>query len=164
MATAPHQTNKVAQLALVPLLLLLVGLWMMRLKPSNPTVQASRPAVQAPAPAAGAWEAPATAAPLAPSTRDPFQPPSAAARITAPMPTNDPVAAAAVPVRLQGIIWGVTPPRAIVNDRIVGVGESVDGVRILDITADGVTIDYQGQRAVLRVTTAPPPTQGMYGR
>ena len=158
MTTASR--SRAVQMAVVPLLLILAGIWLMRARPSLPTAPPLRPVVAPPPAAVDHWEGPRTAAPLALPTRDPFQPPPAvASRLAAasPQPTDSSPTNPS-PVRLQGIIWGAATPRAILNDRIVGVGESVEGVQVIAIAPEGVTIDYQGQRAVLHVTTSSSPS------
>ena len=47
-------------------------------------------------------------------------------------------------LRIRGIVWGGSEPKALINDRVYGVGSEVAGVKILAITHQGVTIDYLG--------------------
>ena len=152
---------RVVQIALVPLLLLLVWLWVGRGRLPGPVLAPSRqPMGAASAPPAGrpAAAAPAAALLVLP-TRDPFQPPAiATADAAAPGLRNDGGGGAATPLRLQGIVWGVHPPKAIINDRIVTIGESVNGAQVMAIDRDGITVEYQGQRAVLRLPS-PSPTR-----
>ncbi|MFC1675285.1 hypothetical protein ACFL1K_05325 [Candidatus Omnitrophota bacterium] len=43
---------------------------------------------------------------------------------------------------VQGVIWGAGFPQAIINEKVVKVGDSVDGVRIVDIEKDMVHFLY----------------------
>lgn len=53
--------------------------------------------------------------------------------------------------RLDGIIYDPVKPRAIVNDKIVKVGESVNGANVRQITADKVTLDINGRKLELTI-------------
>ncbi len=153
--------TRVVQIAIVPLCLLLVWLWVGRGRMPGPVLAPSRqPMGVTSAPPAGrpAVTTPAAARLIVP-TRDPFQPPAIATADAAALgPRNDGGGGAATPLRLQGIVWGVQPPKAIINDRIVTIGESVNGAQIMAIDRDGITVEYQGQRAVLRLPS-PSPTR-----
>ncbi|PIQ86785.1 MAG: hypothetical protein COV73_04175 [Candidatus Omnitrophica bacterium CG11_big_fil_rev_8_21_14_0_20_43_6] len=48
-------------------------------------------------------------------------------------------------VKVQGIIWGVSIPQAIINDQVVTVGDLVEGAKILAIDKKGITLSYYGQ-------------------
>ncbi len=49
-------------------------------------------------------------------------------------------------VHLQGIMWGIERPQAIVNDTVVGVGDMVQEMQITGITKDGVEVLVRGQK------------------
>lgn len=140
----------------LPLLLVLVGLWMTRPRPMPTDAPRARPAEAPAVPAADEPAAAMAAAPLVLPARDPFQLPAAIAAARAALFPNEPSLTSPSPVRLQGIIWGIQPPRAIINDRIVKIGESIEGAQIVDIAPEGVTIDYQGQRTVVRLPAPSP--------
>lgn len=149
---------KAAQIAAVPLLLLLVGLWMMPRHAPLPTpillhAITGSSAVPVGSPPA---TAPAIAAPWTLPSRDPFQPPTTVSPATEmPGTRGGGGSPGMAQLRLQGIIWGVSPPRAIVNDRVLTTGESIDGARVMAIDPEGITIEYQGQRVVLRLPSSP---------
>jgi hypothetical protein len=48
-------------------------------------------------------------------------------------------------LQVQGIVTGGRVTQAIINNRVVSVGDRIeDGVQITDIKKDGVTVTYQG--------------------
>lgn len=152
--------TKAANLAAIPLLLLFAWLWASRM----PAVVAALKPPHHPAGPTAALDGPSTPAPLlgpvplTVPTRDPFAPPAAmqAALTNSAVTIGRGSSAGAGPLLLQGIIWGVQPPKAILNDRVLTIGESLNGAQIVSIDPDGVTVEYQGQRAVLRLPSSPP--------
>lgn len=46
---------------------------------------------------------------------------------------------------IQGIVWGGNFPQAIINNKVVKIGDTVEGAQIIDIKKDGVTV-YFGNR------------------
>ena len=51
-------------------------------------------------------------------------------------------------IAVQGVITGGTFPQAIINDKVVKVGDTItEGIKIVNIEKDGVTIFY-GERQV----------------
>ncbi len=59
-------------------------------------------------------------------------------------------AAGAEELQLQGIFWGVAKPQAIINRKACSVGDVVDGVKILAISRDGVTVSVDGKELLVR--------------
>lgn len=62
--------------------------------------------------------------------------------------------------KAEGPRWTVTgilisPERrlAMINDRLIGIGEKVDGARVLNIYGNGVELDIGGRSVVLRPIT-----------
>lgn len=49
-------------------------------------------------------------------------------------------------LKVQGIIWGVKVPQAIVNNTVVKTGDNIGGVRIIAIDKDGVTVFFQSRQ------------------
>jgi hypothetical protein len=54
-------------------------------------------------------------------------------------------------IELGGIVWSETEPRALVNDRIVGVGGYVEGYTIAKIEEDRITLEKDGATLILTV-------------
>lgn len=49
-------------------------------------------------------------------------------------------------VRLTGILWNTDKPMVIINNHVLGIGDSVDGYLIVDIKEDNVVLkDEQGE-------------------
>jgi hypothetical protein len=54
-------------------------------------------------------------------------------------------------LEVSGILHDAEAPKAIINGRIVGVGEVVDGAKVLAIDRlAGVTVEYKGRQVVLQ--------------
>ena len=45
---------------------------------------------------------------------------------------------------VKGIIWGSSLPQAIINDKVVKVGDTVDGVTVEGIEKSGVSVSFAG--------------------
>jgi type II secretory pathway component PulC len=53
--------------------------------------------------------------------------------------------------RVSGIMFNNETPLAIINDRPVRVGETVNNARVVDIQPKAVTLEYQGKQFKLTV-------------
>lgn len=58
-------------------------------------------------------------------------------------------------LQIQGMIWGGKFSQAIINDKVLTVGDSIEGAQILSIDKQGVTLGFAGG-----VTNLLPPGQG----
>lgn len=54
-------------------------------------------------------------------------------------------------VRLEGIIWDKKKPMAIINDKVVGIGDSVSGAEIIDIKKNEVIFGVNGQKVTVKL-------------
>jgi hypothetical protein len=52
-------------------------------------------------------------------------------------------------IKIQGIIWGTNNPQAIINNKVVKVGSTVNEITILDITGSEIIISYKNQKFAL---------------
>lgn len=43
---------------------------------------------------------------------------------------------------VQGIIWGGNLPQAIINNKVVKIGDMIEGVRVTEINKSGVTVFF----------------------
>ena len=50
---------------------------------------------------------------------------------------------------VQGIVWGAELPQAIINNKVVRIGDQIDGVRIVNIGKEGITVFYGGRQQVI---------------
>lgn len=53
------------------------------------------------------------------------------------------------PFKLAGIFYSSQNPKAIVNNTMVGVGDAVDGAKVIKISETRVTLFYQGKEIEL---------------
>jgi hypothetical protein len=81
--------------------------------------------------------------------------PLATAPATAPVATAVAASTAPValpqpePLRLQAIIYSPTRPSAVISGKSVFVGERVQGIKVVNITKDTVTLANNGKNLVL---------------
>ncbi|MBN2830860.1 MAG: hypothetical protein JXL82_01085 [Candidatus Omnitrophica bacterium] len=47
-------------------------------------------------------------------------------------------------LNVQGIIWQGNPKQAIINNRVMKVGDSLDNIDVIDINKEGVTVLHAG--------------------
>jgi len=57
-------------------------------------------------------------------------------------------------LQIQGIVWGGGFPQAIINNKVVRVGDTIEEVRITDINKSGVTV-FSGNRQYNLSTSSP---------
>ncbi|MDD5476603.1 MAG: hypothetical protein PHG87_00105 [Candidatus Omnitrophica bacterium] len=48
-------------------------------------------------------------------------------------------------LEVQGIIWGAKVPQAIINNKVLVAGDSINGAEILSIDKKGVTLSFAGE-------------------
>ncbi len=58
--------------------------------------------------------------------------------------------------KVQGVIWGGKFPQAIINNKVLGVGDSIEGVEIVEIDKKGITLNFAGRTATLAAPGNPP--------
>ena len=76
---------------------------------------------------------------------------SAAETNTNPEATAAEAPAAAPPPKLQGIYYSRSRPSAVLNGKAVRVGEIIEGVRVISIERESVTLEQGGKTNVLRL-------------
>lgn len=47
-------------------------------------------------------------------------------------------------LKVQGIIWGAKIPQAIINDKVLTIGDLIEGAEILSIDKKGITLSFNG--------------------
>lgn len=88
---------------------------------------------------------------------DPFEPASPSEKLqeTAlePVPeTIIPKEISPPTLMIRGAVWGIKPCKAIINDRIYGEGDTIEGTdaKILRIDESGILYEYQEKRFLLK--------------
>jgi hypothetical protein len=76
------------------------------------------------------------------------------APVTGPPPTHvqasvDPPKPTFPPVRLQGVFYRAQNPSVMINSKTVKVGDKLGSVKVLAITRDSVTLQWNGETKVL---------------
>jgi type II secretory pathway component PulC len=54
---------------------------------------------------------------------------------------------------VQGLIWGSNMPQAIINNKVVKIGDIIEGARIVEIDKEGVEVSYKGRSFTLTPAT-----------
>jgi hypothetical protein len=49
------------------------------------------------------------------------------------------------PLSIEGLIWNTDVPQAIINGKVVRKGDMIEGVKILEINGDGITVEHNSQ-------------------
>jgi hypothetical protein len=52
---------------------------------------------------------------------------------------------------ISAVVWGTNRPQAIINNKVVHIGETIDGVKVINIGKEGVTIDFNGRKTVMPI-------------
>ena len=163
--------TQIQQVIVITLLIAFGGVWAITRKGGGPglsPVMATAPATRAvpPTPEAGALQGEG-ASPDSSLARDPFRLPS---RLTQKVSERErtlemerarreqppiPQAPAQTPpglssLALQGIFWGTDRPQAIINRRILSVGDTIEGAEVTAISKEGVTLTHGGQQVELK--------------
>jgi hypothetical protein len=47
-------------------------------------------------------------------------------------------------LKVEGVIWGVKTPQAIINGRVLTVGDFIEGAEIISIEKKGITLRFNG--------------------
>ncbi len=52
--------------------------------------------------------------------------------------------------KLQGVFWGTPRPQALINRKILSVGDEIEGAKVISIKKEGVTLMLNGMEVVLK--------------
>jgi len=55
---------------------------------------------------------------------------------------------------IQGIVWGGASPQAIINNKVVKIGDTIDKVQIVDINKSAIIVSFENRQYNLPSTTA----------
>ena len=72
-------------------------------------------------------------------------------RQQAPQPVAAPPQISTTDLKLQGIFWGNSNPQAIINRKIVSVGDQVEDAEVEAITQESVTLSRNGEKLELKL-------------
>ncbi len=82
--------------------------------------------------------------------RDPFKSLVQSELLVSPGPDVPAVTeVSAPPLKIQGIVWGGNFPQAIINDKVVKVGDTIEGAQLLSIEKDSVTVFFVNRQFIL---------------
>jgi len=74
------------------------------------------------------------------------------AKTTTAIPVNSVKASKESPLfKLNGIVHDKDKPMAVINDKIVEVGEIVDGAKVTEINSDKAELSYRGRKIILQI-------------
>lgn len=73
-----------------------------------------------------------------------------------PTPQKKIIAPVAVPPNLvvNGLIWGTDRPQAIINNRVVSVGDTIENSEIIDINQNGVDVIFSNNLFTIQIEQA----------
>lgn len=76
--------------------------------------------------------------------KDPFWPPKKEKEEEKEekMPKEEAVAVPLPNLIIQGLVWGSGLPQVIINNEVLKIGDTIEGVRIIDIDKDGITVFF----------------------
>ncbi|MCX5716102.1 MAG: hypothetical protein NTV07_04470 [Candidatus Omnitrophica bacterium] len=52
---------------------------------------------------------------------------------------------------ISAVIWGSSKPQAIINNKIITVGETIEGVKVVNIGKEGIKINFNGEETILPI-------------
>ncbi|MCX5705546.1 MAG: hypothetical protein NTZ92_05780 [Candidatus Omnitrophica bacterium] len=50
---------------------------------------------------------------------------------------------------VQGVIWGGNFPQAIINNKVLKVGDTIEGVKIKSIAKEGIIVLFEGSESII---------------
>ena len=62
-------------------------------------------------------------------------------------------------LKIQGISWGGRYPQAIVNDKVVKVGDLINGAQVVEIRHDGIVFSFKNRQFGMMSPALTPETQ-----
>jgi len=51
--------------------------------------------------------------------------------------------------QVSGLVWGQAAPKAIINDNVYGIGDELEGAKILNISKEGILFGYNNKKYLL---------------
>jgi hypothetical protein len=79
--------------------------------------------------------------------RDPFKSPIQSEMLIQPGDTDPNTPEVQLPnLKVQGVFWGASFPQAIINDKVVKAGDTVDAVTIVSIEKDFIMVSFVNRK------------------
>ena len=79
--------------------------------------------------------------------RDPFLEPDIEEKVGEEGAEGPGSAPAALPsLKVYGVVWGGSFPQAIINSKVVRVGDNIEGARVIKIDKEGVVVFFEGKQ------------------
>jgi hypothetical protein len=50
---------------------------------------------------------------------------------------------------VQGLVWGGNFPQAIINNKVVRIGDTIEGAKVISIDKEGINLIFEGMQIVL---------------
>ncbi len=81
------------------------------------------------------------------SLKDPFRSPIKREKVVSPSeaPVADITSSPPPPLVIQGIIWGGVINQAIINNKVLKTGDTIDDARIVDINQDAISVFFKNR-------------------
>lgn len=54
-------------------------------------------------------------------------------------------------MNISGLVWNTDRPQAIINGQIIGMGDIISGVKIIDIQKTGITVLFRNKTSTLKI-------------
>ena len=48
-------------------------------------------------------------------------------------------------LKVHGIVWGSARPQAIINNKVVDIGDTINEIKIINIASNGIDVLYKGK-------------------
>jgi hypothetical protein len=52
-------------------------------------------------------------------------------------------------LKVSGLVWGAEKPRAIIDEKVVGIGDTIKEAKILNISKEGILFNYRGKQYLM---------------
>ncbi|NQT95898.1 MAG: general secretion pathway protein GspB [Candidatus Omnitrophica bacterium] len=50
---------------------------------------------------------------------------------------------------ISGLIWNTDMPQAIINGKVTKVGDTIEGVKLIAVAKEGITVEYSGEKVII---------------
>ena len=53
-------------------------------------------------------------------------------------------------LKVYGLVWDTDKPQAIINNQVVNIRDTIEGVTVTDISSKGVEVQYAGRKVIIK--------------